>query len=190
MTERGRPGFIAENHFWSALFGLVFWDVMFLPVPRAFGHPFQDRPTDLFSAEFRPAREAQVVARLAALATEPDWRDRVLDVYRRKAGIANAMIAWETVPLPWLERALAVLPAAHVAAILDRLSWNPGGFRTGFPDLFLFVPESPGYLLAEVKSPNDRLQNNQKNWMRFFERHGIPFRLLQVEYAAAHDSSA
>ena len=181
-TDGGRPGFIAENLFWTGLFALVFWDILYLPVPRAFGHPFQAGPVDLFSAEFRPAREEPIRKRLEDLVSERGWRGRVLETHRAKAGIANALIAWEALPFPIVEKVLDVIPGHHLAAVFERLSRNPRGFRTGFSDLFLFVPEAPGYLLAEVKSPNDRLQNNQKSWMRFFTRHGIPCRLIQVEY--------
>ncbi|MFZ2957732.1 MAG: hypothetical protein WA705_12665, partial [Candidatus Ozemobacteraceae bacterium] len=39
LADRGIQGFEAENRFWTSLFALVFWDILFLPVPRAFGHP-------------------------------------------------------------------------------------------------------------------------------------------------------
>lgn len=180
LTAAGRPGFEAENRFWTSLFGLVCWEVIFLPIPRAFGHPFQYGPADLFSPEFRPARESAVQACLAALTGDDGWRRRLLTIHERKAGLANALVAWDAIPRETLERVLDVLPAAHLAAVCDRLSRNPGGFRTGFPDLFLFVPEPPGYLLAEVKSPGDKVQPNQRSWLRFFARHGIPARVIQV----------
>ncbi|MFZ2960944.1 MAG: VRR-NUC domain-containing protein, partial [Candidatus Ozemobacteraceae bacterium] len=178
----GIQGFEAENRFWTSLFALVFWDILFLPVPRAFGHPFQWGPSDLFSAEFPLARQTAIHDCLVDLTSNETWRDRLLDLYHRKFGIANALITWEAIPFPILEEVVRLLPARHLGAICDRLSRNPGGFKTGFPDLFLFSPEPPGYLLAEVKSPNDRLQNNQRSWLRYFARHDIPCRVIQVEY--------
>jgi hypothetical protein len=180
FSQKGLPGFEAENRFWTSLFALLFWDIIFSPVPRAFGHPFQSGPSDLFSAGFRPAREPAISKRLAELASTDDWRDRLLERYHQKHGIANALVTWEALPIHHFSKAVQVIPGSHLAAICDRLSQNPGGFKTGFPDLFLFTSNPCGYLLAEVKSPNDRLQNNQKSWMRFFSRHGIPCRVIQV----------
>jgi hypothetical protein len=184
LSRQGFAGFWGENRLWTSLFGLAFWDILFLPIPRAFGHPFQAGPTDLFTPEFRIARESAIAGRLAEFTSDEEWRRRVLDTAYRKEGIANALIDWTLIPLPLLEKILGVLPGSHVQAIFDRLTRNPGGFKTGFPDLFLFTSDSPGYLLIEVKGPGDRLQNNQRSWMRYFARHGIPCQLLRVEYPA------
>ncbi len=183
FAQRGRPGFEAENRFWTGIFGLAFWDLIFLPVPRAFGHPFQAGPADLFTAEFRVAREGEIRKRLREIGEDPGWPGRLLEIFDRKHGIANSLVNWDALTRGNIEGVLGVVPRAHLTAVFDRLSRNPGGFKTGFPDLFLFVSEPPGYLLAEVKSPGDRLQLNQKSWLRYFALHGIPARLVQVEYS-------
>lgn len=182
LIRRGEEGFEAENRFWNSLFGLVFWEIIFLPVPRAFVHPFQSSPSDLFTSGFRQAREEPVQRRLSELIAGESWRSKVLSLYDQKRGVANALVNWEAISRPTLERVLEVLPSRHLMMICDRLSRNPGGFTSGFPDLFLFRSGPPGYELAEVKSPGDRLQDNQRSWMRFFAAQGIPCRVIQVEF--------
>ncbi len=210
MHALGWQGFAAENRFWMAMFGLVMWHEIFAPVPRAFGHPFQMAPNDLFSAEFRPAREEAVVRRLERLRTadpltpaggvvaRPGWREEILTVYDTRHGTANALVDWTAVSRDQVAAALQVVPPAHLAAICERISRNPGGFCSGFPDLFLWRADgdlaSPSasrtYLLAEVKSPGDRVQDNQRSWFRFFASHGIPHCVTQVQYNTREDAAA
>jgi len=60
--------------------------------------------------------------------------------------------------------------------------WDLRNNRSGFPDLVLF-PDCGSYQLLEVKGPGDRLQDNQKRWIRAFERFGIPYRVVNVAWS-------
>jgi len=44
-------------------------------------------------------------------------------------------------------------------------------------------PDCGSYQLLEVKGPGDRLQDNQKRWIRAFERFGIPYRVVNVAWS-------
>ncbi|HNV68268.1 MAG TPA: VRR-NUC domain-containing protein [Candidatus Ozemobacteraceae bacterium] len=184
LRTAGREGFEAENRFWNSLFGIIFWDIIFAPIPRAFGHPFQYGPTDLFTAEFYPARADLIQHRLSEMRSREWLMSRCEEICRTKRHIACALVDWEFVCSIDLPRVVGVVPSDHLGMICERLARNPGGFACGFPDLFLFADDQPGYLLLEVKSPGDRLQDNQRSWMRTFAAHQIPCRLLQVTYPA------
>lgn len=52
LTQRSRQAHYVENTLLSSLFGLVFWDTIFAPVPGAFFNSFQAGPADVFHPEF------------------------------------------------------------------------------------------------------------------------------------------
>ena len=141
---------------------------------------------DLFRPEFRRRRSRRIEQRLKHIEGSPAWESEILDRYERKHGIANDLVQWKFLPRDLLERCLRSVPRPHLAAILRRLSENPGANKSGFPDLIVFGRASkrgsPSCRLIEVKSPADRLQTNQRRWFTFFDRHGIPFRLARVEW--------
>ena len=58
------------------------------------------------------------------------------------------------------------------------LDWRDN--RAGLPDLIRFLPALDWYELIEVKGPGDRLQDNQRRWLAYFEQHGIPARVCHV----------
>jgi hypothetical protein len=47
--------------------------------------------------------------------------------------------------------------------------------------LIQFWPEERRYRLLEVKGPGDRLQDNQRRWLKFFDRHAIPAAVCRVQ---------
>ena len=50
--------------------------------------------------------------------------------------------------------------------------------RAGFPDLTVLY--EPGrFEFVEVKGPGDRVQNNQKLWIRRLLAHDIPVRVMR-----------
>ena len=54
----------AEGGIWATLFGLLMWDILFLPIPEVFRTPFQTAPLDLGTVAFYPARADAIRARL------------------------------------------------------------------------------------------------------------------------------
>ena len=102
--------------------------------------------------------------------------------FREKKDISNSLIHWPLLEEALLELALQRIPRHHFVCIFDRMSYDLGNNRTGFPDLIVFPWEHDGYELVEVKAPGDRLQANQKRWIRYFKEYEIPYRVLRVGY--------
>lgn len=181
----GRQGFYAENRFWLGMFGLAFWAVIFQPCRGAFFNRYQGGPRDLYQPEFSSARAEAVAALLEEIAGDPNWPGRMLTLYRQKLGIANYLVNWKAMASYPLEKVLQTVPGTHFAAIFGRLCRHVGEYKSGFPDLFFFLPGGAGYELAEVKGPGDQLQLNQKRWLRFFQGEGIPYRIERVTWERA-----
>ncbi len=50
--QQGLQAFHSENHLWLALFGLLFWQELFLSTESAIYNEFEKRPRDLTSGGF------------------------------------------------------------------------------------------------------------------------------------------
>lgn len=180
--KQGLQCFYAENRFWLGMFGLAFWRVIFQPCRGAFFNRYQAGPRDLFQPGFREARAVSVADLLSEIAEDSRWPARMLARYRRKQGIANYLVNWQAMEGFPIKEVLQTVPGRHFAAIFGRLCGHIGAYKSGFPDLFLFLDEGEGYELVEVKGPGDQLQLNQKRWLRFFQKSGIPYRIERVAW--------
>ena len=180
LAEEGVTAFHSENWLWNSLFGLAFWDVVFMPIPGAFFNAYQRGPKDLYSSEFRRLRERAITLRLEAIREGEFGLADFLRIYEQKQGTACHLVAWQALDATLLEAVLERVPAQHMADVFDRFSTHPGEFRTGFPDLFVFGETD--YRLMEVKGPGDQLQPNQRRWLRYFSEQGLPYKIARIAW--------
>lgn len=172
FERAGWVGAHVENALVTGVFGLVAWDCVFAPAPAESGvfvHPFQAGPLDLFTPHFRARTRVAVDRAIAGF--DPA---EVLGRARAKRGTVCALVRWHTLPDELLELALDVIPRDHWRLLLRRLARDLRTNRSGLPDLALFDRAGRRYRLVEVKGPGDRLSPNQRRWIEFFDRNGIP----------------
>ena len=62
--------FHCEGRIVTTLFGLLFWDVIFAPIPGAFETPFQSAPLDLVEDTFFYSRQDLIEARLEEIRSD------------------------------------------------------------------------------------------------------------------------
>jgi len=191
FESQGHQAFYVENLLWNALFGLTFWKILFMPARGAFFNLYQRGPKGLFSSEFRKERKEQIESQLKAICEDPSWPRTVMETFHKKQGISNYFVHWQALDATLIQLALDRIPRQHFASVFDRMSYDLSNNRTGFPDLIVFPDEtlsesshltSQHYELVEVKAPGDRLQNNQKRWMKYFNEYGVPYRVVHVKY--------
>lgn len=175
------PVYYVENSLLPGLFGLLFWDAVFAPVPGAFFHPFQSGPADLHHPEFRHRRRAEFDAGFRMLA-DGDHRALILARYREKFGRLSPFVHWSRLTEGVLEQALDCLPVDHLALCFERLLDDIPANRAGLPDLIQFWPAQRRYRMIEVKGPGDRLQDNQRRWLDFFMAQDLPVAVCQVTW--------
>ena len=175
------PVHYVENSLIPGLFGLLFWDAIFAPVPGAFFHPFQSGPADLHHPQFRCRRRAEFDAGFQAL-VDGEHRARILARYREKSGRLSPFVHWGRLSEALLEQALDCLPADHLALCFERLLADIAANRAGLPDLIQFWPAQRRYRMVEVKGPGDRLQDNQRRWLDFFIARDLPVAVCQVTW--------
>jgi len=175
------PVYYVENSLLPGLFGLLFWDAIFAPVPGAFFHPFQSGPADLHHPDFRHRRRADFDAGFQMLA-DGDHRALILARYREKFGRLSPFVHWGRLTEALLAQALDCLPADHLALCFERLLDDVAANRAGLPDLIQFWPAQRRYRMIEVKGPGDRLQDNQRRWLDFFIARDLPVAVCQVTW--------
>lgn len=170
-----------ENTLFTTVFGLLFWPVMFAPVPGAFFNAYQAGPADLYRPGFAEARQPLLAAAWAQL-DAPDWIEVLLARWEDKRGTQNPWVTWRYVSASLLRTAMTCIPVAHWKVIFTRLWQDLKAHRSGFPDLIALNPSAGSYRLLEVKAPGDRLQDHQARWMDVFLQHGIPCAVVPVHW--------
>ncbi|MFQ3790304.1 VRR-NUC domain-containing protein [Halomonas sp. A29] len=185
LSRPDAPVYYVENALLTGLFGLLCWPAMFAPLPGAFFHPFHMGPADLYRDDFVARRRERFEACLARL-DDGSHGEAIWCTWREKHGLASPFVYWDVLDEGLIEQALACLPAEHLRACFERLLADLKANRAGLPDLIQFLP--PGaeggsrYRLIEVKGPGDRLQDNQRRWLAFFQRHDMPAAVCHVTW--------
>jgi hypothetical protein len=182
LARPDAPIHFVESRLLNSLFGLLFWDVIFAPLPGAFFHEFQAAPADLYADNFVSRRRTLIDRCLALL--QAGGASRVIqERYAAKRDIQSPFVCWGMLSEGLLAQALACIPAAHLSLYFTRLLADLQANRNGLPDLIQFFPAAQTYRLIEVKGPGDRLQDNQLRWLQYCARHGLPAELCHVGWA-------
>ncbi|TQV72809.1 VRR-NUC domain-containing protein [Aliikangiella marina] len=173
--------FYIENGLFLSVFGLHYWPLFFAPIKGAFTNPFQFRPHDLYEDDFLKKRQ-DIYQKLSL--TVDNMQDNIENYLNRiseKQGTSTPFVFWELLTKDLLEFAFEHIPGTHWKQIFDRIFLDIKANRSGFPDLILF-PAEGGYELIEIKGPGDKLQKNQLRWMKYFAKHDIPHKVVNVEW--------
>ncbi|MGQ4878150.1 VRR-NUC domain-containing protein [Billgrantia sp. LNSP4103-1] len=185
LSRPEAPVRYVENVLLTGVFGLLCWPALFAPLPGAFFHPFHSGPADLYRDDFVARRRERFDACLARL-DEGTHGEAIRHAWQHKRGLASPFVFWEGLDEGLLEQALDCIPATHLRVCFERLLADLKANRAGLPDLIQFLPPGtegePRYRLIEVKGPGDRLQDNQRRWLAFFQRHGIPATVCHVTW--------
>lgn len=182
LTCSDAPVYYVENALINSMLGMLCWDAIFAPLPGAFFHPFHAAPADLAKPDFHTRRAGLFDECLSKLGTG-EYRDCIRRVFREKFGLQSQFVSWGLFDETLLELALDCIPAVHLEAFFQRILLDVPNHRSGLPDLIQFWPAERRYQLIEVKGPGDRLQDNQKRWIDFAQRHQVPIAVCYVQWA-------
>ncbi len=175
----------SENEPWRALFGLVFWDIIYDTNVRAIHHPLQRVPSDFFLPDFYIRREYSLLARLRELNSREDFFALIQATYQDMFGTANVLVAWYDGLLELVLLLVHYLTTEQLHTILLEMAKNLRENTRGFPDLLVWKDDT--YDFVEVKSPTDHLSAQQLHWQHFFEKIGVSSRVLRVDWTLGVD---
>ncbi|CAE6500685.1 unnamed protein product [Rhizoctonia solani] len=180
----GFKGFHSEGTIVLTLFGLLFWDILFAPIPGAFETPYQSAPLDLAHDSFFGSREEIINARLDELRNTPGAAHQIAtSVYSRE----REREPW-CVGMRWdlfehedeLVEIVECLGGPALAAICRLLAEEYGSRGGGVPDLFIWNATQNTCKFVEVKGPGDNLSETQKVWIDVLLGAGVDVEVCRV----------
>ncbi len=180
FKNQGFEGFFSENYWWNAMFGVLFWDIIFDEDQDAIHHPFQLAPSDLRREDFWEKRQKQLLERTAILDEKGSFYAYIQAIISQKQGKANPLVFWHEDLFLHLSQGYEQLDADQIGVVLLEMGKNLKEYAKGFPDLFIWNSDS--YYFIEVKSPNDHLSAHQVFWLSFFKEIGIQAKVLKVNF--------
>ncbi len=178
--DEGHNAAFSENHLWRAIFGLMFWEIIFDPSIVSFHHPFQRRPSDLHLPDFYEKTKSQIQQQLNRFEETEDLIEYLRANYHKNMGIANPFVVWLDEIWVMVEAAVTKLGLTRLRLILERIAENIVENSRGLPDLFIWSEYH--YEFVEVKSPTDNLSNQQLYWLRYFKEIGVNAKVLRVKF--------
>ncbi|ORX70821.1 hypothetical protein DL89DRAFT_292417 [Linderina pennispora] len=161
--EDGYEGIHSENTLMTTLFGLIFYDIIFLLIA--------------WSDSFYFSRKGMIERRIEEIKSN-QFLHYLIDAYDLQLGSEIIGVNWEYTR-GWLEMICACIGGRRLAAY----SWcslpeSIHSSTAGFPDLCLWKPGTNEFLFAEVKGPNDKLSENQKDWIDILLSNDIKVRSM------------
>ncbi|KAG8722482.1 hypothetical protein FRC08_001537 [Ceratobasidium sp. 394] len=179
----GFKGFHSESSIVLTLFGLLFWDILFAPIPGAFETPYQSAPLDLFHDSFVSAREDLINARLAELVDDQGAARRIIetiDERERENETWCIGVRWELFEREALLEIVDCLGGQALATICRLLAEEYGNRGSGVPDLFIWNHAEKTCKFVEVKGPGDNLSETQKVWIDVLLGAGVDVEVCRV----------
>ncbi|KLO19274.1 hypothetical protein SCHPADRAFT_924671 [Schizopora paradoxa] len=184
----GFKGFHSEGSIVSTIFGLLFWDIIFLNVPGAFETPYQSAPLDIASECFYFARRDAIEARLKDIENGKarEILARIDDEHREKATMCVG-VRWDIYEKSDLVEIVKLLTPEGLSMICRLFCEDYGGRMSGIPDLLVWRSKDSTIKFVEVKGPGDGLSENQKVWIDVMLRSGITVELCRVAEKGSDD---
>ena len=178
-------GFHTQNQIWKSIFGLCFWDIIFMPMAGAFENRFQTRPLDMYEPEFVTRRSAEIEQRMSELREAQFMNEICKKHFDEKSGISNDWVYWDETLQLQVELFLSHIEPDKICEVLQLMLRDLRAYRRGFPDLFVIEDGSAKFY--EVKGPGDTLSATQRMWLEELKRTGIESGVLKVVYGPAND---
>ncbi|KAJ2081867.1 hypothetical protein H4R24_002024 [Coemansia sp. RSA 988] len=183
--DLGYLGIHTENAIITTLFSLLFWDIIFYPLPGVLDTEYQSQPLDMGSESFFHSRQAQIQERLDVIAGG-EFERAIRRIYDGEKGAECVGVSWELT----CEQLLTIarhIGGVRLAAICRVLASEYRLKRSGFPDLCLWSTELNNIMFVEVKGPKDKLSETQRDWLDILTSNNIDVEVCHVREGDARD---
>ncbi|XP_048376681.2 fanconi-associated nuclease 1 [Stegostoma tigrinum] len=182
-------GIHGEGTTFLTLFGLLFWDIIFLSgIPDVFRNPYQACPLDLYTDCFYQQRRECIESRVDFLenASIETLCTLIADAWNGYRGINATLVNWEIFnSLQQVQSLVSCLGGPFLSSICKILAKDLRHGRGGLPDLVVWNSHRCQYKLAEVKGPSDQLSHKQMVWLDQLQRLGADVEVCHVNVVGA-----
>ncbi|KAI0295461.1 hypothetical protein BC826DRAFT_1104212 [Russula brevipes] len=157
----GYKGYHCEGRIVTTLFGLLFWDIIFAPIPEAF--ETQTASLDIFEDTFYHAREELIETRLYEIC-DGNARNIIgrVDNEHRERGTWCLAVRWDLFPREGVLEIAECFKGEALACLCRVLCEDYAQLQ-----------------VWEVKGPGDKMQENQKLWIDVMQRAVVDVEALK-----------
>ncbi|KAJ2835795.1 hypothetical protein FBU31_001530 [Coemansia sp. 'formosensis'] len=181
----GYSGLHSENTMVTSLFSLLFWDVIFHPLPGTLDTEYQSRPLDMGNESFYFSRQTLIDQRLKEI-VDGEFSDIILANYDFGYGAECVGVSWD-ITCDQLLIVAKYIGGYALAAICKVLAREYRSKSSGFPDLCLWNSATEKVMFVEVKGPNDKLSDSQRDWIDILITNDISVEVCLVRHGDARD---
>ncbi len=183
----GHSAYRTENLVWRTLFGLLFWDELFVAGDASLHSPFEFLPTSLASGEFYDQNRERIEEKLALLQDPAAVKRELLRISTRYYGTPNGVFRWRR---ELNDAVFALVDHGDSNALvrsMRRLCSDYRDSRYGYPDVMLV--DEQGVRFLEVKTEGDQLRRNQLLRLEQLRADGFRADVLRVRWILDPDQA-
>ena len=176
----GYTAYRTENLVWRTLFGLLFWDELFVSGDASLHSPFEFLPASLANGQFYGQDRERIEQKLALLHEPAAAKRELLRVSTRYYGTPNGVFRWRR---ELNDAVFALLDHGDSRALVNsmrRLCTDYRESRYGYPDVM--VVDEQGVRFLEVKTEGDQLRRNQLLRLEQLRADGFRADVLRVRW--------
>ncbi|EJU00598.1 hypothetical protein DACRYDRAFT_108664 [Dacryopinax primogenitus] len=188
--KRGYRGFHSEGRIVSTLFTLLFFDILYMPIPGAFETKYQTAPLDLTYDTFYSVRREAIDKRLEELRAGQGPRI-IADVDDRERPNQTWCVGvrWDMFEKGDLVGIAEGIGGEGLSAICRLLCEEYGQRGSGVPDLIIWNAAKKTAKFVEVKGPGDNLMETQKIWADVLLCAGVDMEVCRVVEEEIYDKT-
>jgi DNA polymerase-3 subunit epsilon len=180
FAARGLTAYRTENLVWRTLFGLLFWDELFVNGDSSLHSPFEFLPSSLQDDTFYERNAERIELQLALLHDPTAAKHRLLKTCTEHYGTPNGVFRWRESMNDAVFALLDNAPAEAIETVLRRFCHDYTNSRYGYPDVM--VVDDDGVRFVEVKAEGDQLRRNQLLRLRQLREAGFIADVLRVRW--------
>lgn len=170
--------FRTENRLWRGLFGLLFWDILY--VDNSLVNPFERLPQNLRRNQFYAQQGDEIEDLLNALSTKHCLLLHLTKAAANHYGKANSMFQWRKHLLDPIKVLLEHVTLQQVFAVMRSMAKDYKHYRDGFPDIMCCFNNQLRF--EEIKAPGDVLRRNQLVTIKRLQAIGFDVGITQVHW--------
>ena len=180
--QEGYSAIWSENTYWSMIYALLFWDIIFMPTDTCVQVPMNhkdfkmhydflvnsemlDMPHDFFKPSFYPQRKNAIEKRIKDLINSDMSQIIRESFYQHYGERCRAIRDWNKYSVNDLTIPLKSLKNEQIILIMDKMLHDFAYYSTGFPDVIIFNEKE--FILIEAKSKNDTVSDSQIEWHEY-----------------------